>query len=100
MKREFSTFIAFLLFALMLFKVSSFHAYSHHDTPLDDIENCKVCELAVENSNTEYLFTNSQTLITPFTPPSTYHQPATYEMVVSSSFLCFNFFGRPPPNVG
>ncbi len=100
MKREFSTFIAFLLFALMLFKVSSFHVYSHQDSTSDDIENCKVCEVALENQNTEFQFIAPQALAIDFIAPYSYIQPVTYEMVVSSSFLCVNFFGRPPPNVG
>ncbi|MFK7811268.1 MAG: hypothetical protein AB8B59_02165 [Maribacter sp.] len=99
MKRELPTLAAFLLLALMLFKVSSFHVYSHEDSPSDDIENCNVCELAVENQNTDYLFATSQIVKTPHSNLYFFDKPVSYKLVVSSSFLRFNFFGRPPPNM-
>jgi hypothetical protein len=100
MKKQSATFSAFLLFALMLFKVSSFHVYSHQDSSSDDIENCKICELAVENENAEFVFTASQTMRTPVITTDINTQSTVYDWVVSSSFLRYNFFGRPPPNMG
>ena len=38
----------------MLVKVTSFHVYSHQDNKVDTIENCSICELAVQNQNAEY----------------------------------------------
>lgn len=100
MRRKFSNFIAFTLFALMLFKVSSFHVYSHQDDTSDEIENCDVCELALENTDSEYSFTEAQIVNTPRTAINTNDQFSLYDLAVSSSFLRFNFFGRPPPNMG
>lgn len=40
----------------MLIKVTSFHVYSHQDNKVDTIENCSICELAVQNQNAEYTF--------------------------------------------
>jgi len=100
MKRSHSTFVALLLFTLMFFKVSSFHVYSHQDTTSDDIENCKICELAIENQDAEYLITAPQTISIPITDLNYLKQSSDYEVVVSSSFLRSDFFGRPPPHLG
>lgn len=99
MKRSFSTLIAFLLFTLMFFKVSSFHVYTHHDSDSNDIENCELCELAIENQNTDFLLYAPFTALEHNSEIIEYKQPATYNLVVTSTFLCFNFFGRPPPTV-
>lgn len=99
MRRSFSTFIAFLLFTLMFFKVSSFHVYAHHDSDSNDIENCTLCELAIENQNTDFSLDSSVTVLQNHSDIIILKQPATYNLVVTSTFLRFNFFGRPPPTV-
>ena len=98
MKRSFSTLIAFLFFTLMFFKVSSFHVYTHHDSDSNDIENCELCELAIENQNTDFLLDASFTAVEHNFEILKFNQPVTYDLVVTSSFLRFNFFGRPPPS--
>lgn len=99
MRRSFSTFIAFLLFTLMFFKVSSFHVYTHQDSDANDIENCTLCELAIENQNTDFLLDSPVTVVQNHSDIIILKQPATYNLVVSSTFLRFNFFGRPPPSI-
>jgi len=39
----------------MFFKVSSVHVYVHQDDDTDQIENCSICELAIENQQAEFL---------------------------------------------
>ena len=83
----------------MLFKVSSFHVYTHQDTVSDEIENCAICELAVENQNTEYILTPPQVTTAPFTNLDTKERTTTYTVATASSVLHFSLFGRPPPTV-
>lgn len=83
----------------MLFKVSSFHVYSHQDSTSDDIENCAVCELAIENQNTDYLFVTTEIVTTPIADLGIQAELTSYEAVITSSFLRASFFGRPPPAV-
>ena len=93
----FSKIIPFLLFALMLFKVSSFHAYTHVDDCNDEIENCELCDLAFEIQNTDFEAPASITVDTPLIN-SIYNEPIiTSNWVHTSPFLRFSFFGRPPP---
>jgi len=99
MKRTVQTSISFVLFALMLFKVSSFHAYSHQDGTSNDIENCQVCEFAIENQGADFLLIAPSIVDAPKLFLTTTVQPTSYDLVVTSSFLRFNFFGRPPPNL-
>jgi len=100
MKKQSPIFVAFVLLVLMLFKVSSFHVYSHQDDSAEDIENCNICELAIENQNNDFVFTASQIINTTITDIKILEQPSSYDLVVTSSFLRSNFFGRPPPNMG
>lgn len=43
----------FIFVSLMFVKVSALHVYAHQDGDQEKIENCKICDLAVENQNTE-----------------------------------------------
>lgn len=98
MKRSFSTFIALLLFTLMFFKVSSFHAYTHDSSDTsDEIENCNICELAAEIQDNEFVVATQIVFTTPLLTTNTYEPVSSYDLVLSSSFLRSNFFGRPPP---
>ena len=84
----------------MLFKVSSFHVYSHEDSPADnDIESCLVCELAIENQNSDFVFPAKEALSTPIVKFNIQKELPKYKEVIPSSFLRFSFFGRPPPTV-
>jgi len=84
----------------MFFKVSSFHVYSHQDSTSGDIENCEICELAVENQDSEFVCTAPQTISISTIDLNILKQPIVYDVVVLSSFLRSDFFGRPPPYMG
>lgn len=84
----------------MLFKVSSFHVYTHHDSDADDIENCKICELATENKNNKFVLVTPTVVTLPIFITRTYEPTVFYDLVLSSSFLHTTLFGRPPPQVG
>nr|WP_298789509.1 hypothetical protein [uncultured Allomuricauda sp.] len=90
-------FLGFLLFAaLMLVKVSALHVYTHNDTEGDSIENCATCEVALENQNSDILFTDGiievaiQDIVTD-----------SLVLFENQAFVAtkFNFllFSRPPP---
>lgn len=92
--------ITFVLLTLIFFKVSAIHAYSHQDSASNQIENCKVCDSAIENQNAEHLLSSSDwTEIFQIELVSTainldYSQPFT------TSKVHFRVFGRPPPTLG
>lgn len=83
----------------MIFKVSSFHTYTHQDASSDDIENCKICELATENQNNDFVIVTQVVVATPIFITYAYEPIVSYDLVLSS-FLRSSFFGRPPPQVG
>ncbi len=95
--REFSKIaMSFIFIALMAFKVSAVHIYSHHDTEGDEIENCTSCELAIQQQ------------LTSFTPTLTVTLPTaileTFDTTINTSttdviqeYLGYGFFSRPPP---
>lgn len=89
--------IAILLFTLMLFKVSSFHVYTHHDNVSSDIENCTTCELAIENEHTEYLLTAPLVFSNPFLEDNRTKTTSEYYVVSASEQIYYGLFGRPPP---
>lgn len=97
--RYFSNSIAFLLLTLILLKVSSFHEYTHQDANADDIENCKICELATENQDNDFVIVTPVVLTTATFVTYTYEPIVSYDLVLSSSFLHASFFGRPPPQL-
>lgn len=97
MNRRFSTVIAIVLFALMFFKVSSFHVYIHIDTDSDEIENCEICDFAIENQNTEFLSAGTHDIFNDAAVIYSNEQLIKDVLVVYPSILRSNLFGRPPP---
>lgn len=89
--------LAILLFTLILFKVSSFHVYAHQDSASDEIENCSVCDLAIENQNTDYLLFTPQTLSITLIETNIEVLVKEYDAAVTSALFCHDLFGRPPP---
>lgn len=90
-------FISVILFTLMLFKVTSFHVYTHQDVNSDEIENCGVCELATENQNTEFEFTAPQIFQKQFIDIAVLKLSIKHQVLrIETSFL-YGVFGRPPP---
>lgn len=89
--------ISFLLFTLMLFKVSSFHTYAHHDDSANDIENCSICDLAIENQNTEFQFTATEIEHQRITSSTTDSIITSYIPFYKTAPSNYGIFGRPPP---
>jgi len=83
----------------MLFKVSSFHAYTHQDKISGDIENCTVCDLAIKNATTEFLFAQTTNSVFHFICNETRQQDKGYNPITPSSYYYCKFFGRPPPSL-
>lgn len=97
MKRSLAPFLSFVFLTLMFFKVSSFHVYTHEDNGSDEIENCELCELAVENSKSETLFTPFQVVELPMVIRAGEKQFALYSQIIISSLIRFQLLSRPPP---
>ncbi len=83
----------------MVLKVSSFHVYTHQDDAQDTIENCAVCDVAIENQDLDFLFPSPQATVNSTFDYATYEQPVIKDLVVPSFLLRNSFFGRPPPGV-
>ncbi|AZQ58235.1 hypothetical protein EJ994_05190 [Maribacter sp. MJ134] len=99
-KKFISNSIAFLLFALMVLKVSSFHVYTHEDTTQDSVENCAICDLAIENPDIDFIVPVPLASTTTVPLCAFNEQPVIKDITISSFFLRNSFFGRPPPQVG
>jgi|AntAceMinimDraft_11_1070367.scaffolds.fasta_scaffold218653_1 hypothetical protein len=75
------------------------HAYTHQDdVSNNEIENCAICELAIENQQAEFIPNAVQTNIISFQYIKSADKIAFYNVVTSSSYLHCSFFGRPPPS--
>lgn len=96
----FSSCAAALLVVLMLFKISaSFHAYTHQDNTSDVIENCAICDVAIENQQTEFIATAPQSVAAILFNIDSKEQ-TTFSSDVPLSFdLLSKYFGRPPPTL-
>jgi len=84
----------------MLLKVTSFHIYSHQDNLTNTIENCNICDLAIQNQSSEFTFVAILTLVSFLLFNSIDKKITLLVSEVSSFYLQFSFFGRPPPYVG
>lgn len=83
----------------MFFKVSSFHVYTHDDSSSDQIENCKVCDVAIENQDVEFQLNASVSIPSYQNFELVEIKTATLNQVDTSLDLHFRLFGRPPPSV-
>lgn len=83
----------------MLLKVSSFHVYTHQDKILDTVENCTICDFAIQNQNAEFIFTSIFIIIS--LPVLYVGLKLSFVSIAEtpSQFLRLKFFGRPPPMV-
>ncbi len=99
MERKTKYIIPILFFALMLFKVSSFHVYTHHDTTTDQVENCKICDVAIENQDVEFQLTSLVSIPNQQNFELVEIKITTLNQVDTSLDLHFRLFGRPPPSV-
>ncbi|APA65796.1 hypothetical protein YQ22_16665 [Maribacter sp. 1_2014MBL_MicDiv] len=81
----------------MLIKVTSFHVYSHQDNKVDTIENCSICELAVQNQNAEYTLVATFIFIFASVIIITEKKLIPFSITVPKTLFRYTTFGRPPP---
>ncbi len=81
----------------MFFKVSAVHAYSHEDSDHDSIENCLICESAIENQNSEFLFQDFMSFEYPINYPLSLDSFETSFSRIIKNAESYSLFGRPPP---
>ncbi|WP_422351401.1 hypothetical protein [Flagellimonas sp.] len=88
----------FLLFAtLMLVKVSALHVYSHQDGETHEIENCAICEIALESQQSNFEITGKVMIPEVNTFFITEEVEFQYQINVPIPSSHF-FFSRPPPS--
>lgn len=86
----------FMLFTLMLLKVTSLHIYTHNDST-DKIENCETCYFSFQNQKIDFSVT---TFIVLTTLTLVLHKKKHIRRTTidfSSLNLISTRFGRPPP---
>lgn len=71
--------------------------YTHQDDISEDIENCEICELAIENQQADYVPPTPQQAETNLLDYNTPKHATIYTSSHASSFLHFRLYGRPPP---
>ena len=81
----------------MFFKVSALHVYSHQDSTKNQIENCKICDSAIENQNAKHLSTALAWLEKPFIHKFNVIPFFSHKQKFTTPKLHFRLFGRPPP---
>lgn len=92
--------ISFLLFTLLLVKVSALHVYSHQDSPTDAVEDCTLCEVLMTNQQVELIASDSYTEASPNRFFFNFRETSRYVAAHTSFTLRSQFFGRPPPAIG
>lgn len=91
-------FSAFILLTLILFKVSSFHVYEHQGDKLQ-VEDCELCEYAIQNQNTDFSVPDVTSLPDLIDLPVSEVRLQNFDKVeISSSFRTFQLT-RPPPSL-
>ncbi|SFR84537.1 MULTISPECIES: hypothetical protein [Maribacter] len=81
----------------MLIKVTSFHVYTHQDNTVDTIENCSICDLAVQNQNSEFTFVAILMLVLLSVIIFTGKKLSPLVFEAPSFYFQYAIFGRPPP---
>ncbi|WP_430426171.1 hypothetical protein [Maribacter litoralis] len=81
----------------MLIKVTSFHVYTHQDNTADTIENCSICDLAVQNQNSEFTFVAILLFVFASALIITEKKLIPFLTKVTSTYFRYSTFGRPPP---
>lgn len=84
---------------MLFMKVSAFHVYAHQDSEDTSIENCGICELAIESQQTALDLTSDVAVVlnidyTRFRIPKVFY---CSEFVETSTI--FKLFSRPPPHL-
>lgn len=95
-KQQLATFSTFFLLILMFFKVGSFHVYTH-DNDSHEIEECKICDSAIENQEAEFAITPQITIASFNNLIRTDKNIFNLPVLKITSTLYYTLFGRPPP---
>lgn len=99
MKRKIFTYLsAFILFTLMLLKVTSFHIYTHQESS-DKIENCETCYFSFQNQIIDFKVTSVLILVLFVLILADKKITGQTEVVLLSPKLPYTKFGRPPPRL-
>lgn len=77
--------------------MTSFHVYTHQDNTVDTIENCSICDLAVQNQNSEFTFVAILMLVLLSVIIFTGKKLSPLVFEVPSFYFQYAIFGRPPP---
>jgi len=99
-KQKTGALVAFLLFTLLLVKVSAFHVYLHQDDATNEIENCQVCHIVAETQSLEHHNTPPLSVDPPRVEIVLQEPILQDNIIVTSSFLQAKIFSRPPPFLG
>ncbi|RDY61666.1 hypothetical protein [Flagellimonas nanhaiensis] len=90
-------FIGLLLFtSLMVIKVSSFHVYAHQDGDSETIENCNICDLALENQTLDFQ-TSDNSYVLDDTEFSIKYQKTLKDEQLKEQSFDYYLSSRPPP---
>ncbi len=91
-------FSAILLIGLLLFKVSAFHVYEHHDASDDSTSHCELCVLTIEGQQLEGIIPSL--LVMDDVSPAVFSQFKinSFEQIIMTSAQEGTLFSRPPPS--
>lgn len=87
---------SFILLALLAFKVSAMHVYLHQEEDIQ-IEDCELCEHAVQNQNAAFSVTFPPSIPLNATAPINVLKVERFETPALSNALIALPFTRPPP---
>jgi hypothetical protein len=89
-------YFSLLLVAILLIKVSAFHAYEDHD-PLEDQGHCELCLIAIEGQQLEGM--DPPTVLVPSTSITPFIRPVRRSVQPAHEQRCgvSKLFSRPPP---
>ncbi|MEM7485132.1 MAG: hypothetical protein AAF348_07975 [Bacteroidota bacterium] len=89
--------VGLLIFTfLMLIKVSALHVYTHHDDDCDAIENCEICDIALQSQSSN-LEIPSQFISSNHSIFLKVERFTENPQVSSRASNAFQLFSRPPP---
>lgn len=98
-KKKMLHLTSLVLLILMFFKVSAFHVYTHQDNSSNQIENCKICDSAIENQNAEHLSVSTVFVEMPKIASVQTQAILGDTQIFIASKVHFRLFGRPPPTL-
>lgn len=88
----------FLFTLLMLIKVSAFHIYSHQNDEANSVDNCEICDIAIESQSSDLDIPLQFTAINAnnFVLVNCFAEKPTV-CITGSNF--YQLFSRPPPSI-